>query len=710
MHQARVSLIGAGYIAAWHLDALRATPGTRVAAVVDPDLRAAERLAARARGALAFASLGDALAAGDIDRAHVLVPPQLHGPVTEEALAAGLPTFVEKPLGVSIDEASTLSRIALDRGVALGVNQNFMFEPLLERFAADLQRGRYGRLRHVNALYAVPLRQLAARQFSHWMFERPSNIVLEQMVHPLSQLLRLLGRLQVTAAASAAAEELAPGIRFHRSFDVSLRAHSGTAQLHLAFARGLPTRQLHCLCDNALVVLDLGRGTMARLQPTRYLDQADAALAGSTAALGQLWQSAWGLARNAAGQLGIAQRSDAFLRSMVASVRAFHGAVDAGRTPPVDGAAGAHLVELCDQVVRAAGVSTVAAARPRSIGRNARKGPSVDVAVLGGTGFIGRAVVGQLLREGATVGVLARGMRGLASEFHEPGVALVEGDIRSRADIERGLGTARRVIHLAPGAGVGSRQAIISGMVDAARAVGEACLERGVDRLVHVSSIAALYLGDPRETVTPATAVDRHGRQRADYSVAKAQAERQLLSMHREHGLPVVVQRPGVVVGTGASPFHSGLGLFNNEQHCLGWSSGRNPLPFVLVQDCAAAILLGLAAVSDVHGRTDNIVGGVRLSAREYIDELAAALGSPVRFHPGSPRRTQLVEAIKWGIKRGGGGNPPFPYVRDFRSRGLYASFDTSETERVLGWKPELDRATFVQLAVVEPASTLRGP
>jgi indole-3-glycerol phosphate synthase len=57
----RVALIGAGYIAPWHAEAVRAA-GQRIAAVVDPALDAARALAS-AHGAQAFASVDDLIAA-----------------------------------------------------------------------------------------------------------------------------------------------------------------------------------------------------------------------------------------------------------------------------------------------------------------------------------------------------------------------------------------------------------------------------------------------------------------------------------------------------------------------------------------------------------------------------------------------------------------------------------------------------------------------
>lgn len=701
----RVALVGAGFIANSHLGALRTMSTLRVTAIVDPNLLAAERLAAEVPGAKAFASLTEAVAAGVADRAHVLVPPPLHATVGTQALEAGLPTLVEKPLAVSSAEAKALVAAADARKVLLGVNQNFMFDPWLTRFADELKRGKYGRLRHVGVSCAVPLRQFAARQFSHWMFEAPANIVLEQMIHPLSQLAGLMGRLEVVTATAQPAVEVAPGLAFHRGFDVSLKSEGATAQLHMSFPENYPTWQLDCLCDDALVSLDLWRGNMVKLGRTRFLEEVDNALVDARAGLSRLRQASVRLAKYAAGHLKLIGRSDPFFRSMQASIRAFHHAVDTKAAFPADGAFAAHLVDLCEDIVKRAGVSREPAPKAKTIVRRDAAPPSFDVAVLGGTGFIGKATVERLVKQGYSVGVLARGMRGLPETFHAPSVALIEGNVTRREDVERGIGRAKFVINLAHGGGSGSRQAILDAMVGSADSVAQICLDRGVERLVHVSSIAALYLGDPNETITPATPADPQGAERADYSFAKAEAERALLALNKSRALPVTIQRPGVVIGEGTSPFHSGVGLFNNEQHCIGWSSGRNPLPFVLVEDCADAILCALKA--DVIGRTDNIVGPVRLTAREYIRELAEVLHRPLVYHPGAVWRMQGVEIAKWLIKRVGGRSVPWPSARDLKSRGMPARFDTSQTEAVLNWHPVADRATFIERGIAAPARGL---
>ena len=76
--QRRVCLVGAGNIANTHADALRAIPGVRIAAIVDPNRAVAERLGQRHGVGAIFATGEEAIAARVADAAHILVPPDLH--------------------------------------------------------------------------------------------------------------------------------------------------------------------------------------------------------------------------------------------------------------------------------------------------------------------------------------------------------------------------------------------------------------------------------------------------------------------------------------------------------------------------------------------------------------------------------------------------------------------------------------------------------
>lgn len=688
----RIGLVGAGYISRVHADALATLAGHRVTAIIDPDLGAAERLA-RAVGGQAVASIEAALAADLFDRAHVLVPPDLHGQVGEQLLRAGKPVLLEKPLAASVEACERL--LAAAGETPLGVNQNFVHHPAFVRLRDRVAAGEIGTPTAVSCIYNVPLRQLAARQFGHWMFRRPGNLLLEQAVHPLSQLVTLAGGARGFQVVPGPAIEIAPGLPFVAELTATLDCPV-PAQLRFAVGQSFPFWQITVVGSDGVGVADILNDRCHVLGRTRWMDPVDIALSGMAAGAAVAWQAAGNLAAYVAAMAKLRGRSDAFFRSMQGSLGAFHAAVDAGRAPVLDGHFGAGLVQLCEAI--AAQAMPPVLPRPASA-PPASPAPS-EIAVLGGTGFIGTHLVRRLVADGRRVVVMARNPRNLPAIFDDPLVRVERGSIGDGAAVARAIAGCRTVVNLAHGGGGGSFEEVRHAMVGGAETVARACRDSLARRLIHVGSIASLYLGPQRAAVTGRTPPDPREAERGDYARAKVLCDRMLLELHRSENLPVVILRPGVVVGEGTSPFHSGVGLYNNDQHCIGWNGGRNPLPFVLVEDVADAIARA-CDVEGIEGQCYNLVGDVRPSARAYTAGLAAELGRPLRYHPQSATGLWLVDVAKWAIKRATGRAVAMPAKRDFLSRGMKARFDCTDARHDLGWHPCADEEIFRRRAIL---------
>ena len=691
----RIALIGAGFISRVHVDALRGVPGQQIACIIDPNLAAAERLARDCGAGKSFGSVAEALAADAFDRAHVLVPPDLHAQVARELIAAGKPVLLEKPMATDAATCAALTASAEAAGVALGVNQNFIYHPAFLRLRKLLADGRLGRVNFVSCLYNVPLRQLQARQFGHWMFQAPGNILLEQAVHPLSHLMALAGVPDTVQALAGPLVEIAPGTMFCRDLTVSLAGGSVPAQLRFAVGQAFAFWQVTVVGDDGVAVADILANRLLVYGRSHWIEALDGLVSGLRSARGLAGDSIGNFFNYSLGIAKLAPRKDPFLLSMRGSIAAFHAAADAGRAPELDGAFGGSLVKICEQLRAQAFPAVVAAAPvPARVPRT-----QWDVAVLGGTGFIGRHLVQRLLHAGMSVSVMARSVRNLPAIFDDPRVSVIRGSIAREADIARAIGDAKLVVNLAHGGGGGTYEEVRAAMVGGAEAVARVCQARGVARLVHVGSIASLYLGPQAAPITDATPPDPQETLRADYARAKVACDRALLELHRSQGLPVVILRPGVVVGADGIAFHSGLGLFNNEQHCIGWNAGRNPLPFVLVEDVADAIARALETPG-IAGRCFNLVGDVRPSAREFIAALGQAMQRPLQFHGQTATLLWLEDIGKFVVKRATGRDVPRPALRDFLSRGMAAGFETADVKRTLGWQPVSDPNTFWQRAV----------
>ena len=687
----RVCLVGAGYIAGVHAEALRSLH-IPISVVVDPHSAAREKLAHDFKISNAYGTIQEAIAAGGFGRAHVLVPPDLHASAALPLIRAAKSVLIEKPIATTLASCDELIEACGQDG-KVGVNQNFVFHPAFVRLRDALSKRRLGKPKFVEVLYHAPLRQLAARQFGHWMFREPRNILLEQAVHPLSQLVLLTGDIETLHAIGGDEIEIASGNKLALSFTAAIRGNLVPASLRFAVGQEFPFWQVKVLCDDGVLLAEMLSNQFWMAKRTRWMDAVDAFVSGQASA-GSVAAESWkNFLHYGLSAVKISPRSDAFFRSMQDSIATFHSAVDEGAAPSLDGNFGRKLVELCDRIaVQTAPQMT----RPPATSGAAAQVASAktDVAALGGTGFIGTALVTQLRAAGLTVSVMARNLSNLPDIFQDSGVKLQRGDIRNAVDVARAIAGAGCVVNLAHGGGGESWDEIRDAMVGGAETVANACLDAKIKRLVHVGSIAALYLGPQSNLVTGAAPPDPHAERRSDYARAKAMAEHRLRQMLHGTDLELCILRPGLVVGSGTSPFHSGLGFYNNDQHCIGWNDGRNPLPFVLVDDTARAILAACTNPS-AAGKCYNLVGDFCPSARDYLEELARILQRPLKFHGKTPYGLYANELGKWCIKRAGGRHVPLPSLRDILSRGLTARFDCSDAKNDLGWKPVADPSEF---------------
>jgi nucleoside-diphosphate-sugar epimerase len=220
-----------------------------------------------------------------------------------------------------------------------------------------------------------------------------------------------------------------------------------------------------------------------------------------------------------------------------------------------------------------------------------------------------------------------------------------------------------------------------------------------VRRLIYTSSTAALYLGR-KGRQTEEAGPDSRPLKRAFYSRAKILAEQVLMDHYRKENFPVVILRPAVVVGSGGQLVHPALGERAAETRILGFGRGNHPLPFVLVEDVASALVLAKDA-PEIEGKSFNLAGDVRLSAVEYVEILRQKTYRNFQFYPRGIFPMGLAEFTRWSIKAlmRRDQNVLAPY-RDIQSSTLISDLDCSAAKQLLGWKPVSDRQEFIRRAI----------
>jgi virulence factor len=137
MDRVRVGLVGAGNVArVGHLPALTAIPEVVLAGVVTEPAADGELVARRWGIERVYPDADAMIADAKLDALYVLTPKGLHAPFVERGLAAGLPTFCEKPLASTSEDAWRLADAAHHAGHLLQVGFNRRFAEVY-RIARD---------------------------------------------------------------------------------------------------------------------------------------------------------------------------------------------------------------------------------------------------------------------------------------------------------------------------------------------------------------------------------------------------------------------------------------------------------------------------------------------------------------------------------------------------------------------------------------------
>jgi predicted dehydrogenase len=145
-----ISIVGCGQIARLHVQRLLADNRARVAAVVDPDQAAAERLRSDlAPNALCFASVEALLESGACQAAVVCTPTHLHDEQVRQLRSAGLAVLCEKPLADSLESTVRLARSACD-GPLLSIAYQRRHWATFRRLRQEIGSRRHGPVRSLH--------------------------------------------------------------------------------------------------------------------------------------------------------------------------------------------------------------------------------------------------------------------------------------------------------------------------------------------------------------------------------------------------------------------------------------------------------------------------------------------------------------------------------------------------------------------------------
>lgn len=640
----KIVIFGAGAVTKiFYLPALlRGLSGLALAGIVDRSSDTLHALGPLPLGAQVLAmdadtALADPAVVTNADIALIALPHTLHVRTVVAALQAGLHVFSEKPLGLTAVEVVTMIDAARKSSRLLGVCQPRRSFPVVGAIGELLSQGKLGAIKSVfwdeGQPYAWPAQTLAQVRKSEGGCE-----LYDIGAHAFDLLCQWFGALTVTdyiddSAGGTPAE-----------FEVRLgNCDLGQVVVRLSRLTRLANR----------VVIEGERGTL-----TWHLDQTDTFSISHHTALGL---------PEILIKVPSAGRPASTYEAVQAQLVAFGQAVLAGDPPPVAGDSALAYTHIFDQC-------TARMVKPAQPGSTAPSGP--EYLVIGAAGFIGCALVEELLRQEKRVVALV----------HQPAsaVRLLRYDLPVHlCDVAEPDSYAR---YITPDAVIINCAVSQAGehlervIIDGALALLAAAEQHGARRVVLLSSMLAYGDPPPQGIVNENTA---EAPSQVLYARAKAEMERRCLRWSRGSKVEVVVLQPSCVFGPFAKDFGSApLGAMREGEFFL-FDEGRAAANLVFVNNLVDAILLavekpGISGRRYIVNEDDSAT-----SWAEFYGTLSlAAFGVPISRFPSLSRAELDTICARWRAQHG------FPRVFREAVRASLAASDWLNDKAIFkAWK-----------------------
>ena len=153
MKRIGMGLVGPGFVAAHHVDAVRRLGFVDVVAVASSSEASARKKADAWNIPKAYGSYEALAADPDVHVVHNTTPNYLHVPVIKAVLQHRKHVVSDKPLATSVADAEALLRAARDAGVVHAVTFNYRGNPLVQQAKQMIASGEVGSLHYVHGAY-----------------------------------------------------------------------------------------------------------------------------------------------------------------------------------------------------------------------------------------------------------------------------------------------------------------------------------------------------------------------------------------------------------------------------------------------------------------------------------------------------------------------------------------------------------------------------
>ena len=245
------------------------------------------------------------------------------------------------------------------------------------------------------------------------------------------------------------------------------------------------------------------------------------------------------------------------------------------------------------------------------------------ILITGASGFLGNELVKQLVANNESVRIIVRpssDISHLASIKDK--IEIMEGDILDVPSLEIAMDGIEKIYHSA--AVIGYDDSFYDSMykcnIEGTANVVNVALTKGIKKLLHVSSIAAIG-GKPNDLISEDTKWEKN-EWTTHYGITKMLAEREVWRAKQE-GLEVVIVNPGIILGSSSNENKATMRVFKRiaSGKMPFYSNGTNG--FIDVRD-VAKICIQLMN-SPVHSERFILINQ-NLSFKDYFERIAKRL------------------------------------------------------------------------------------
>jgi len=275
----------------------------------------------------------------------------------------------------------------------------------------------------------------------------------------------------------------------------------------------------------------------------------------------------------------------------------------------------------------------------------------MNIFVTGASGFIGRYLCQELVRDKHRLFVLSRPASDLAFLSAYQNVHIVYGDITDYASLLSAIPEGIDIcFHCAARVEDASARKLFRVNADGTRCVCEACCQKGIRKLVYLSSIAVIN-GNPEVPLTDDLAYSATNA----YGASKIEAEKIAIS-YRQKGVSVAVFRPCVVYGQGEPHLMDLLARLIKRRWLFLLGEAQQRWHLVYVKNVVGALLEALSKDAAYSG-TFLVADTDALTVREVFSVMAGAMGArpprsiPERFVPFVLRLPYIGRKLRYLVK-----------------------------------------------------------